>query len=251
MVLSVIIFGGQVNQDSSLSVIEGFYSNGQYNTAELEARRMFGRQHLSDSVQVQLHKWIAFSLIAQGKLSIAKEQFVILLNVDESFELDPILTSPKILSVFNEARVAFLSTRKNNTTDTSNNRHERVQRHPQSPTFRTILFPGWEQLYSDRTTSGYILLGSGVMTLSSGIIFEILRSTAREDYLRASIPSDISSKYNTYNFYRKAEIYSFSAFAIVYLISELEVFAQSSISLSSTSSNEGQTYVTLSFSLPR
>jgi hypothetical protein len=94
-----------------------------------------------------------------------------------------------------------------------------------SITYRAVVFPGWEQLYAGRTTTGSLFLGAGVVTLGTGITFEILRSSARKEYLASTDPSDIRSKYDLYNRYYKAEITSFVAFAVVYAASEIDIFA--------------------------
>ena len=91
-------------------------------------------------------------------------------------------------------------------------------------TFRTIVFPGWEQWYHGRTTVGPLFVGAGVAALGSGIALAFLRKSAHEDYLAATTPEDIEAKYTTYSGYAKAESYCFVAFAAVYLISEIDVF---------------------------
>jgi len=93
--------------------------------------------------------------------------------------------------------------------------------------FRTIVFPGWEQIYTGRTAAGYLFLGGGIGTLGAGIAFEALRSSARSEYLSATTASSIEAKYSTYNKYRKAEAYAFSAFAFIYITSEIDVFGHS------------------------
>ena len=219
---------------SNLNEIESLYNNGQYLSAEIEARRMYEQTGLSDSTKVQLEKWIAFALIAQGKSSLAKERFVALLNIDGTFELDPILTSPKILSVFNDARVKFISQKKTIVIDSTKHSAQ------YSVSYRTIIFPGWEQFTQGRTASGYVYGGAGIISLTSGIVFELLRSDARKKYLAAATLPDISSKYDTYNTYRKAEIYSFAAFAFVYIASEIDVFTATGVTVQPKySSNHG------------
>lgn len=209
--------------DSTLHVIDSLYNSARYVDAELESRRLREEPLLSDSIKVLIEKWIAFSLIAQGKTAPARERFISLLWLDPDFELDPVLTSPKILSVFNDARVKYLS-HKRSQSDSMKTDTQRVLR---SVTYRAALFPGWEQLYTGRTTSGSFFLGAGAITLGSGIAFEILRANARDEYLKETVPTDIASKYDRYNSYRKAEIYSFIGFAIVYIASEVDVFSNS------------------------
>lgn len=219
-----------------LQSIEALYNNGQYVSAELEARRLQEQPDLKDSVRIQSDKWIAFSLIAQGKSSAAKDRFIALLKIDESFELDPVLTSPKILSVFNDAKVRFVLQKKNSAAD-STFIMSRIQQ-PPAVTYRAVMFPGWEQLYQGRETEGWIFLGAGAVTLVSGLTFEFLRADARSSYLKAVTIGDITSSYGTYDKYRKAEIYSFSAFALVYIASEIDIFSRTGVTLQPSYSDQ-------------
>ena len=232
---SLLLFSqNPISVDSTLREIEGLYNNARYVDAELEARRLSEEGFISDSVKVQVEKWIAFSLIAQGRTIPARDRFVSLLSINPEFELDPVLTSPKILSVFNDAKVKYRSNKKLQS-DSLKTEKERIAR---TITYRTALFPGWEQLHQGRITSGTLFLGAGIASLGAGITFEILRANARDEYLKATIPSDIATKYNSYNSYRKAEIYSFIGFAIVYFSSEIDVFtSDDSQSLSIKPSN--------------
>lgn len=205
--------------DSTLREIEGMYNAARYVDAELDARRLLEVPSIADSVVVRIEQWIAFSLIAQGKNNPARDRFMAILKIDPGYELDPILTSPKILTVFNDARSIFLSSRRSQ----SGGEPSSMLRQRGQITFRTLLFPGWEQLYQGKKEKGWIFLGTGAATLGSGIVFEFLRSDARREYLNAVNPADIAAKYDTYNSYRKAEIYSFLAFAAVYIASEIDV----------------------------
>ncbi len=227
---------------AALRAVESKYNSGAYLSAEVEARRFLEHTPLSDSVFVTLHKYIAFSLIAQGKSDIAREHFKSILTIDPDFSLDPVYTSPKILVIFNETKQGFLSGRKILNTDLN------FLKNSQTPiTYRAILFPGWEQLHTGRTTVGSLFLGAGVAALGAGITFEFLRSSARRDYLAAAIPSDISSKYDLYNRYYKAEVASFVAFVVIYAASEIDIFAfdhSPSLSVQPALSSLGKTILT-------
>jgi hypothetical protein len=213
---------GQSSVDSTLRVVESLYASGAYSVAELEARRFLENDLLSDSLRVLAEQWVAFSLVAQGKPGLAKDHFTEILRRRPTHELDPVLTSPKILIVFNEARTAFRA-EQSAPRDTS---AVRTAANAGSVTFRTIVFPGWEQWHDGRTNVGVLFGGAGILTLGGGIVFEFLRSAARKEYLAATDPDDIASKYQTYNRYAKAEVYAFAAFAVVYLASEIDVFLQ-------------------------
>jgi hypothetical protein len=200
--------------------IDSLYNSGSYLNAEVEARRLLEYANLSDTAYAEIHKYIAFSLIAQGKSELAKERFAMLLSIYPTYSLDPVLTSPKILIIFNEAKRAFLSSKK--PTQETIKIPIDVGNSPIS--YRSILFPGWEQLHTGRKMSGIIFLSAGILTLGSGITFEFLRINARQDYLTENNPSEFDGKYKTYNRYYKAETASFVAFAITYIASEFDVF---------------------------
>jgi hypothetical protein len=239
----------QSSVDSVLHAVEALYTSGSYAQAELEARRLIESELLSDSLHTVGEQWVAFALVAQGKPALAREHFASILRRQPSYELDPITTSPKILVVFSEARAAFRSAQLKQA-DTSIAQKGVT---PGRATFRTLLFPGWEQLYQGRTTVGMVFLGAGVATLGAGIALEFLRRSARSDYLSATNPADIDAKYDTYNRYHQAEIYAFVGFAIVYLASEIEVFTyDSAVTLSAGPINPdlASSGFTLSFRLP-
>jgi len=217
--LASLAFGQNAAPDSTLTAAEKLYNAGSYESAELTARHVMEEPNLSDSARIAAERIIAFSLVAQGTPSLAKDHFISILRLNSAYQLDPILTSPKILTVFNEAKLQFAGT----TTSGSGDRRV-IETGQAGPSFRSILFPGWEQCYVGRTGIGVPLLGAGFVTIGSGITFEILRSTARRDYLSATQPADIASKYTKYNRYYRIEAYSFIAFAAAYVASELEIF---------------------------
>lgn len=214
----------QTAADSMLRQIDSLYSAGSYSSAELEARRFLENDLLSDSLRVAGEQWVAFSLVAEGKSALAKEHFLAILRRRPSHELDPVLTSPKILAVFNDARATYLAMRAQEADGAS----LPVDGKAGGVTFRTIVFPGWEQWYHGRNTIGPLFAGTGLLTLGSGFAMVFLRKSAHEAYLAATLPEEIQSKYDKYNRYAKAEGYCFAAFAVVYLLSEIDVFLHDS-----------------------
>ena len=209
----------KVESDSALDAANRLYNAGSYESAELAARRRIEQAPIADSIRVEAERIIAFSLVAQAKPALAREHFETILSLEPAFSLDAILTSPKILTVFQEAKIHSTATRKPGTADATTREGEVT-----AITYRTVLFPGWEQLHQGRDTPGLVFGGAGVLTLGSAITFEFLRAPARRDYLAATQPSDISNKYDKYNRMYRGEVYSLVAFAAVYIASEFDVF---------------------------
>lgn len=206
--------------DSVLALIRDLYEQGSYLSSEVEARRFLEAHSIPDSLRVRAEQYLAFSLVAQAKNAAAVDHFVTVLKIDSTFTLDPILTSPKIMSAFGEARRQFWGLRKPEHLTIS---PEDIQR-DRGVSFRTILFPGWEQLHQGRSTKGYVLLAAGLVSLGSTIYCDLERRTAKDYYLTADTPELASSRYSRYNKFYKAEYYSLAAFLAFYLYSQFDVF---------------------------
>ena len=215
--------------DSTLASVKSLFDTGSYISCELQGRRALEEKGVSDSLRVEFEKYIAFSLVAQGRNDDAVVHFENALKMDSIMMLDTVLTSPKILAVFAKAKDQYLSDKAKNE---STERHLGLSEHDFAlgehagggPSFRAVLFPGWDQVYQGKTTKGYILLGAGTVAAVSAIASGLLRTNARSDYLAATTPDLASSRYKTYNLYYHTEYYSVSAFILLYAYSALDAF---------------------------
>jgi hypothetical protein len=213
---------GQVSstQDSTLHAIDTLFTNGSYLSSELEARRLLETPGISDSVKAQAEKYVAFSLVAQGQNEAATEHFISAMKLDSSFSLDPVLTSPKIMSVYRDAREQFRIQQLQQPPKNEKLMHEEGS----GPTLRALIFPGWEQIHQGKSTKGYVLLGAGALSLASTLYFDQVRKDKRSSYLAAGTPAEASARYSNYNSAYKTENYSAAIFGIIYVYSTIDAF---------------------------
>lgn len=103
--LSIIGAADSLRQPLEFDTLEPaykvFYENGFYDEA-IELLRSKIKTPLSPA-DSELIKYKAYCFIGSGKNDSAIAAFFTLLNIDSSFYLDPVLTSPKIIAVYNEA----------------------------------------------------------------------------------------------------------------------------------------------------
>jgi len=232
--------------DSTLATVKSLFDSGSYISCELQTRRALEEKNIPATTRVQLEKYLAFSLVAEGRNDDAVEHFENALRIDSSLTLDTVLTSPKILGFFEKAKNQYLtdklkeeSQKKSETSEGNRNlsrslpdsvaQSKRVSlgEHGgarEGPTFRAILFPGWEQVYQGKETKGYVLLGAGAVAALSAITTGLLSRNARTNYLSATTAGLASSRYKTYNLYYQAEYYSISAFVLIYVYSAFDSF---------------------------
>ncbi len=206
--------------DSTVNAVRALYERGAYLSAEVEARRYLEQQTPADSLHVAAEQYLAFALVAQGKPKAAVRHFTAILGIDSTFELDPVYTSPKILASFNEARQSIRSQRYRQPEPAP----QILQASDAGVSWRSLVFPGWEQVHQGRDAKGYALIGAGVLAAGLCAAFEIERSNAKSEYLAATTPDQASVRYDRYNRSSKAETYSVIACIAVYLLSEIDAY---------------------------
>lgn len=213
---------GQQQVDSTLAVIQTLYEKGSYLSAEVESRRLLDNRSLRTSSRIAAEQYLAFCLVAQNNNMSAADHFLEILALDSAYTLDPILTSPKILSVFEQVKQQRSVLKPSG----GKPRLEPLgaTANPSGVSYRTLIFPGWEQLYQGRTLKGYVLLGAGVLSLGSTAYFDVKRRDARSQYLGADSPELASSRYDLYSKYHKAEYYAGATFILLYLYSQFDAY---------------------------
>lgn len=204
-------------QDTIVARIKILYSNAMYERAELEARRALSTDTtLSPEYRTELEKYLAFSLVAEGRNREAKQHFIEALKLTPDLTLDPVLVSPKIIAVFDEAKGEF-KTYQNKASSSSTPPTSGVS-------WRVLVYPGWEQYRQGRIIKGITLAALESALITTTLLLDMRRRSAREAYLSAVEPPDIESKYASYNRLQKAEIYTAAAAIGVWFYSQLDAF---------------------------
>lgn len=91
--------------------------------------------------QIQIYQYAAFRKFQQGESFRSEEYFWKILEIDPTFSLDPLTTSPKILALFQKTKIEFLKDLQQRLTQM-----EQSVGYNQNPVpWRSLVFPGWEQ----------------------------------------------------------------------------------------------------------
>jgi len=107
VLMALILFSGgmaraESGDDLFLQGIEA-YENGEYQLSIDNLSKAISLLK-GERERIEAFKTMAFAYMAFPKKEEAREQFCNILKVDPTFELDPIMTPPKILTVFQEAK---------------------------------------------------------------------------------------------------------------------------------------------------
>ena len=201
----LFLLGGKVafaqpDSDPSglLGAMRDAYGRLDYTTAERRAREALASFDAFSADQlVEVHTTLALILYARNEPLEAREQFEAALSLNPSLDLDPLLVSPKTLEFFEEIKSSLAEG--GAAVREPVIRYVQVRDPRPAATMRSLVLPGWGQLYKGETVKGWALLGLWSTATAGAVASHVLRSEARTDYLDATDPADIADRYDTFN----------------------------------------------------
>lgn len=170
----------------------------------------------SSQEQPRIYQYAAFRRFQQGETLQAEEFFWKLLEIDPTYNLDPLITPPKVLALFQKTKVRYLE-----------NLQQRLQQLEQSLSYspapwRSLVFPGWEQWRRGYHAKGALWAGAGVVC-AAGIVQAVIRTgQVKKDYENAIEPDGIRARYRDYNRLYQSQFYWSYAFIGVWLSSHID-----------------------------
>lgn len=168
--------------------------------------------------QIQLYKYAAFRNFQQGESSQTEEYFWKILEIDPTFSLDPLTTSPKILALFQKTKIDFLKDLQQRLAQM-----EQSVAYNQNPVpWRSLVFPGWEQWRRGYRMKGALWTAAGAGCLA-GIVQAVIRTgQKKQEYEDAVGVDEIRAKYDEYNRLYQSQFYWSYAFILVWLSSHVD-----------------------------
>lgn len=146
---------GQSQDTTSLDRARQAYQSLNYAEAEQQARVALSAYETFTLGQIsEVHVILGLITYARNDLEAAHKHFEVALRLNPVLELDPLLVSPKILTFFDEIKAGLV-----------------IEEPPQveapapvedlrpAAALRSLLIPGWGQLYKEEWGKGWIFTG--------------------------------------------------------------------------------------------
>ncbi len=130
----------------------------------------------------------------------AELEFREALRLNRNVKLDPLLFSPKILDFFEGVKVEMAETGSEESLDPGVvPRYVLVPDHRSEAVLRSMVLPGWGQLYKGDRTKGIVLLGVWEFTAAGSLTAHVLRQQAQDTRLEARTLEEALNRYDTFN----------------------------------------------------
>jgi hypothetical protein len=168
--------------------------------------------------EISARTYLAFSYVAFGQKTEAKEQFVTILKKQEGFSLNPEFVSPKIIEVFREAEKMVKEPETNNIIT--------IRKIPSTTEclVKSSLFPGWGQHARGEGKKGKFLMGAFSVSLAALTLSHLAYLSAESSYMNAETRSDIEHQYSRYNFAYKARYVMAETSILIWVYAITDIF---------------------------
>ncbi len=199
----------QAQQISVSEIIESYNNINFQRTLSLSGEAIQQFDQYSRSELIDVYKFRAFAAFNLGEMETARASFLSALTLKPDLQLDAVTVSPKIISYFDKIRTEFERIGTGNETVSPGGEFTRyvlVREKGPDAAWRSLVVPGWGQLYKQEQLKGYIVMGAFVansIALTAAVFRE---EESRDAYLNSTLPAKIESRYNTYNRWHRTRI---------------------------------------------
>lgn len=209
-------------QIEDIAQIREAFRRLDYNTTKQKAEAVLESwQQYSVMELLEIHKMLGVIAYTEGDIITSRTHFEHTLTLDFTAELDSVIISPKIINFFHQLKTNF----KPQATPPEGSRIHYImtsRSYPQA-ILRSILLPGWGQIYKGQKKKGVILLTTTGTSVLSWTTFYCLQKNAHEKYRNATEPNEIESRYRDYNhLYRCQQFYGYIT-GVFWLVSFVDV----------------------------
>lgn len=152
----------------------------------------------------QVHVVLGLIAFSQNDQVDATRQFTDALVLDPTVELDALLVSPKTLDFFDDIRTGLAQASRDKTLQPDiPPRYVLVRDRRAEAALRSMVLPGWGQLYKGQRTKGRVLIGAWGIAVAGVVTSHILRQQSRDTYLDAKTQAEALDRYDTFNQWHK------------------------------------------------
>ena len=194
-----------------------------YESLEFEKAVKYSRTILRENLPfskeqlLMIHQFTAYAFFNLGKPDSAKKHFITILSIDPDYQLNPVITSPKIIKFYKEIKKEFASQKL--AKNIAYTRYVFLEDLRPGAAWRSLLLPGWGQYYKgQKIKSKWIGVTFGCVSAFT-ILTIFMEKNYHKKYLDSKTPSEISKQYKNYNSWYKLRKISYITLGTVWLSS--------------------------------
>ncbi len=166
-----------------------------------------------------VHTIAALILMSRNEQDEARTHFESALSADPALTLDPLLASPKVVAFFNQIKQETSPAPVDAGAAT---RYVKVYDQRPSAAMRSMLLPGWGQMYKGHRTRGAVMMAAWAVTTAGSITAHFVRANREDRYVRESDPLLVPERFADFDRWHKARNNLALAAAATWIVSYVD-----------------------------
>jgi len=228
LIYILFIVGVLIAQENSIEQLRQKYISFNYDEVIKLADEMIVTGEYSSEQLVEIYQLKGMAQYSIGQEVPARLSFEELLKLDSNFSMDPSLVSPKIVSFFNEIKVAYQNELEQERPILDSLRIVRqsmmlANENYKSAVVKNLVLPGWGQFQMGNTVKGLVYSILGAASTATAIAYIVKTNDKESAYLNETDKSLIGAKYNEFNSAYKTRNLLITAAAAVWVISQIDI----------------------------
>ena len=215
-------------QESTHARIKKLFDDFEYEKVLQVSNDISTQADISDSLKVDVYLMRAVSFFYFQNEDQTKKTFVSILELKNSFTLDPDLYNPRFYDLFDQVKREFARPPDNEIAKQDSLAkipqfiYERQKLFKQAAV-KNILVPGWGHLTVNQSIKGWILTTLSTANLGLLTYYAIETNKKEDAYLKETNKSLISQKYSDYNSPYKNRNLFIASYLVIWLYSQLDL----------------------------
>ncbi len=219
-------------------IMDLYFKNFEYEKVISTADSiLLNRNNLNEQQLLSVYKMRALSNYSLLQMNLALKDFIEILNINPDFSLDPVQTSPKIITFFNEIKANFQAREEKPQVIETQRDTMRIVKDTsglfKNMLIRSAIFPGTGHIYLDNSTKGWLLTSASTISFAGAVYYIIDCNRTEKSYLNETDPVLIEEKYNSYNSSYKKRNILLTTYAVLWLYCQTDILFFQSKKLSS------------------
>ncbi|MBX2818086.1 MAG: hypothetical protein KTR29_00350 [Rhodothermaceae bacterium] len=216
------VLWGQVSAAEVIEEISNAYERVDFEVAEQRIKGALDRyEDFSPNELAQIYVFSALIHYVKDDQAGAEAQLAYAFQLNPGLELDPILSPPGFVEIGDRLKKAIEESGEA-ATKQPEVRYLVLSDPRPGAAMRSMILPGWGQLYKGDRTKGYRVLGAWTLTAGSTLAAHLIRNKAENDYLDAVSSEEALSLYDDFNRWHQIRNNLFLASAGIWVYSYID-----------------------------
>ncbi|MGK9476821.1 hypothetical protein [Melioribacter sp. OK-6-Me] len=193
---------------------------------ELSDSLLKNKNNLQDSLLIDIYLMRAVSFYSIAREDSAARNFEAILKINPAYSPDPLIISPKLISLFDQVKLNFTPPKIEQSDTTVTNYQNEIK--DVKPTqnlmqLKNMILPGWGYLSNGFSTKGIILSSASLLNLAGMIYFIYETNQKEKSYLNETNKNLIPARYDEYNNAYKVRNALIISYAALWIYSQIDL----------------------------